>query len=357
MSSQKYEKYWSCTLEHTDFYGNKFNQYLRIIVNFIDNNSQTAYSEQKYKSLQMEIKSVFNKNPISIRKAINQFVKLGFIDNALGSYHRDVPSFLIANNREKKKTLFSKIVYSNSSLDNSVTDHSQRKEINFLLKTLHEVRELDKSDILALMTTDITTVTQGFLTRVELDEAKRFVNNIDFLARKYNQVGHFWRVLDNLDGLHIEDDRLWLEQDATDLGLNTEDAGLSKDPYLCRIFRNQLVEESKEKYGSALEKCMLSGVWTPELVASHIKPFKLCNPEEAYDSNNGLLLTPDNDALFDGRWIAFENDGSIILSSKLQTEEQTEARTKLCNYSLNQIFLNTGRIKYLEYNREYRLIK
>ena len=53
------------------------------------------------------------------------------------------------------------------------------------------------------------------------------------------------------------------------------------------------------------------------LIASHIVPWKDSTNEERLDVNNGILLSPTYDALFDQRLISFENDGRIILSSSL----------------------------------------
>jgi 5-methylcytosine-specific restriction protein A len=50
------------------------------------------------------------------------------------------------------------------------------------------------------------------------------------------------------------------------------------------------------------------------LIASHIVPWKDSNDNERLDVNNGILLSPNYDALFDRHLISFENNGKIILS-------------------------------------------
>jgi len=57
------------------------------------------------------------------------------------------------------------------------------------------------------------------------------------------------------------------------------------------------------------------------LIASHIHPWKDATPEERLDVNNGILLSPTYDALFDRHLITFENSGKIILSDSVETEE------------------------------------
>jgi len=53
------------------------------------------------------------------------------------------------------------------------------------------------------------------------------------------------------------------------------------------------------------------------LVASHIKPWRHCNNRERLDENNGLLLAPHVDFLFDRGFISFEDDGETIISPVL----------------------------------------
>ena len=53
------------------------------------------------------------------------------------------------------------------------------------------------------------------------------------------------------------------------------------------------------------------------LVASHIVPWSAANDSERLDVDNGLLLSPTYDALFDRHLVSFENDGKIILSDAI----------------------------------------
>ncbi|RYY39402.1 MAG: HNH endonuclease [Chitinophagaceae bacterium] len=65
-------------------------------------------------------------------------------------------------------------------------------------------------------------------------------------------------------------------------------------------------------------KCAVTGFPKKEiLIASHIHPWKNATDYERLDVENGILLSPVYDALFDRRLISFENNGKIILSSTL----------------------------------------
>ncbi|MDW5523743.1 HNH endonuclease [Carnobacterium maltaromaticum] len=55
------------------------------------------------------------------------------------------------------------------------------------------------------------------------------------------------------------------------------------------------------------------------LVASHIKPWKHSNHQERLDPNNGLLLCPNHDKLFDSGTISFKDSGEILISETIDS--------------------------------------
>jgi hypothetical protein len=74
----------------------------------------------------------------------------------------------------------------------------------------------------------------------------------------------------------------------------------------------------------AIERCCrLTGVTTPALlIASHIKPWRLCkSAQERLDGANGLLLTPDADLLFDRGFISFKDDGEVLVSPRVDNDD------------------------------------
>jgi hypothetical protein len=71
-------------------------------------------------------------------------------------------------------------------------------------------------------------------------------------------------------------------------------------------------------------RCCVSGLAVPSLLrASHIKPWGKCTTDdERLDVFNGLLLAPHLDALFDGGWISFLDNGTLLTAASLSGPTQ-----------------------------------
>lgn len=345
---QAYEKYWKLTVEYTDINDKKFIETLKIIVKFIDNNDMSIYKKSLYKMLQDEVYTKYPKSDkASIRKSINQFIKLGFINNELKSYHTLTKDFLSSKSRRKRRNIFSNIFYSNSKLNAATTKPSYINHIHFLIRTLEEVGSLSKSDIEGLMTVDIAKNKKGYLTDKEVKKAREYAKKIGFSLRKYNQVGYLFNFLGKLNDIKFVSDRLYFEEDAKEIFgeyLDTKDIK-KRDPYLHRLYKNQLKEESIEKYKRS--QCMLEKLDYPVLIASHIKPFIKSTKDEAYDPNNGLLLSRTIDSLFDLNYISFNDDGTILFTNRVSPDIIKFWK----GYTLDKKILNKERKKYLEYHR------
>ena len=70
-------------------------------------------------------------------------------------------------------------------------------------------------------------------------------------------------------------------------------------------------------------RCRVSGVADQRLLrASHIKPWRSCTASSGHlDGNNGLLLSPNIDLLFDRGYISFSDDGAILISQRLDADD------------------------------------
>lgn len=103
-------------------------------------------------------------------------------------------------------------------------------------------------------------------------------------------------------------------------------------------FRKSLLKERKQ--------CFVTGYPDPQvLVASHIKPWARSSDTERLNPKNGLLLIPTLDRVFDRGLISFEEEGRILISSRLMIPEKLGINRRL------RLSAFEGREAFLEYHR------
>lgn len=99
--------------------------------------------------------------------------------------------------------------------------------------------------------------------------------------------------------------------------------------------------------------CRVTGITQSHcLVASHIKPWAMCDDGEHLDGANGLMLAPHIDHLFDTGLISFEDNGDLVLAPLLDREIlqawHIDADANVASFSPDQA-------RYLAYHRQYVL--
>ena len=350
--NQVYEEYWSYTAAYTDMNGGNFLSVLKKCIDFLDSQIDNQYTTEKYERLQKEVCNTTGITAPSVRKAINQLVKLGFLKPYLQGYVPEAKEYVNAVTDRKRQSLLSKIVYRYCNFNNSMTkpDVSGYGQINFFLKTLEEVGAVDNRALIALMAIDIDKYPNGYLNKEELDKIFFETRQSGFIDRKYNQISHLKNLLGRLDDLSVHENAIYFKTDALRLfGDDEETRTAVRDPYLQRVYKSELEEESTLHYGCETPKCMLEGLSHPVLIASHIKPYKSSNPDEAFDVNNGLLLSKNTDSLFDLGYMTFSPDGVIIPSKVLDTE----MTQYLAQFRLDSDFINPKRMDYMDYHRNH----
>ena len=127
---------------------------------------------------------------------------------------------------------------------------------------------------------------------------------------------------------------------------DTEREGLSKSRKGQGKFRKRVCEIEP--------RCRVTGITNNSShyrIASHIKPWSCSNNQERLDGNNGLLLAPHIDRLFDKGLISFENDGTLLISRRADTES-----LRLMGVPVDESF-NAGDFSqqqqhYLKYHRD-----
>jgi hypothetical protein len=110
------------------------------------------------------------------------------------------------------------------------------------------------------------------------------------------------------------------------------------------VFRRRVAEHES--------RCRVTGVDRPEhLRASHCKPWRDSTNDERLDGDNGLLLTPSIDHLFDRGFVSFEGNGRLLVSPVAH-------RPSLLRMGVDvEIDVNVGRFsalqgRFLEFHRD-----
>jgi putative restriction endonuclease len=137
-----------------------------------------------------------------------------------------------------------------------------------------------------------------------------------------------------------------------------EDAGLTdtqkEQLVLARkgqgLFRSRVIELEP--------RCRLTGVDTPVLlIASHIKPWRACSTAtERLDGENGLMLTPHVDRLFDKGLISFTDSGGVLMSPKLDRADIGRLGLgEACSKSVGRF--SDGQAHYLKHHRDVVFVR
>jgi HNH endonuclease len=181
------------------------------------------------------------------------------------------------------------------------------------------------------LVTDADFNSKGLLT----EAAKVRIQNSHGLAyEQYSYDDHYFGKYDI--GMNATpDDRL--VADATDFiegiveyvqpKLDLDISEINRRSDINDTTRKQLIDARKgqgafrrglfEKWGG----CSVTGCTVNDVLrASHIKPWRAASDQERLDVSNGLLLIATLDALFDRGLISFEDNGEMIVSSKLHHE-------------------------------------
>jgi putative restriction endonuclease len=98
-------------------------------------------------------------------------------------------------------------------------------------------------------------------------------------------------------------------------------------------------------------RCAVTRLAVPELLrASHIKPWADCTADaERLDIFNGLLLAPHLDLAFDRGFITVADDGTLVLSESLSTQDRA---TLGLHVPLRVAGIAEGHRKYLPWHRD-----
>lgn len=180
----------------------------------------------------------------------------------------------------------------------------------------------------------------------------REINNLKELYKQYFSVNKFEDKNSRGNRMYSRAFDLYLEfisenqensfNEIVDIIKSNKEGGEKEALILARLgqgkFKNSLIKKS--------EGCAISGYFNTDLlIASHIKPWSKCDNFEKVDPDNGLLLLPNFDKLFDRGLISFDDDGNVLISELFNDAEVFGIKKSL------KIRLDEGSKKYMEYHR------
>lgn len=113
----------------------------------------------------------------------------------------------------------------------------------------------------------------------------------------------------------------------------------------------------KSRVMSIEDHCRVTGVNRPEhLRASHCKPWRVASNEERLDGENGLLLTPSIDHLFDRGFVSFEDDGTLLVSPVAHTDSLRRMGINPSE-TLNVGGFSEGQRRFLSFHRDNEFLR
>jgi putative restriction endonuclease len=134
-------------------------------------------------------------------------------------------------------------------------------------------------------------------------------------------------------------------------------AGILGDSSIQETERQSLVRSRmgqglfRDRVAAVEPRCRVTSVTNPFYrIASHIKPWRKSDNTERLDGNNGLLLAPHIDHLFDKGFISFADDGLLLISPAADIDA-LRAMGVPVDTPLNVGAFNAGQRGYLEYHR------
>jgi putative restriction endonuclease len=185
-----------------------------------------------------------------------------------------------------------------------------------------------------------------YLTAVSEALAVQLIDLIGTEARAFVQN---WAVKDSIQDLALVGQAEWEEHQVDEVKAAS---GINETEKTAIVLARRGQGLFRTRVASIERRCRLTGTTNLEyLRASHTKPWRDASNEERLDGENGFLLTPDADFLFDRGFISFENSGRVLVSpvaDMISIEKMGITRSMLVNVGE----FSTGQRKYLDFHRE-----
>lgn len=165
-------------------------------------------------------------------------------------------------------------------------------------------------------------------------------------------------VMADLASLSVADDRKGLEEWEEKLQEQIVGDGriqVTEKEALVKSRRGQGLY--KQRLMTVEKCCRITKVDNPiHLVGSHIKPWRESENTERLDGENGLLLTPTMDHLFDRGFISFKDNGDLAVSPVADKYSLLKMGVN-CETDINVGAFTRQQQRYLEFHRDSIFLK
>jgi putative restriction endonuclease len=193
-----------------------------------------------------------------------------------------------------------------------------------------------------------------YLTEISEDFARVLSGLIGEETRRIFQIAQFGQVLADRNVATNDDIDLWERKLEDQIKTNVAIADTEREAII-RARRGQGL--FKQRVMEIETHCRITGVGNiTHLLASHCKPWRDSSNEERLNGENGLLLTPSIDHLFDRGFIGFEDSGNLIISPvahKLSLQRMGIETNRVVNVGV----FTEGQRQFLEYHRQAVLLR
>jgi len=190
-----------------------------------------------------------------------------------------------------------------------------------------------------------------YLTSIPEDLMKVLADLIGGEVRQLMQMSVAADVIGNYGKAVVE----WEEHLRDEIVLNRALEQTEKEQVILARRGQGLFRQNVQRLERA---CRVTKVDRPEhLRASHCKPWRDCGTnEERLSGENGVLLTPSIDHLFDRGFISFENKGELLISPVAHHTSLNRMGVPTTE-RLNVGSFSDGQKEFLEFHRNYVFLR
>ena len=168
-----------------------------------------------------------------------------------------------------------------------------------------------------------------------------------------NEAVQLTQAADISKPISSDDIDFWETKIAQDISVNPNIAETEREAIVRARIGQGLF---KDRVREIETRCRITGVENPtHLIASHCKPWRDATNEERLNGENGLLLTPSIDHLFDRGFIGFEDNGQLIISPVADRPSLKRMGIEI-ERTINVGSFTSGQKGYLDFHRNAVLL-